>query len=365
MSSVGKEIKRLGLMKAYEFLDRNPEENLPKLMDWFDRYASDDVLPKQREIFREIIAKKDSNWYSLMLSVWDDIDDGIRKTLFENLILNANALASSRAKENREKYNCNIPWAITMGIRDTEMIGTASGACPTGAASNPLTFDEWDDVIEQAKELGTFMFGFQGGEPLDSKMEIIALCNKHDDCEFMVFTNGDGITEEFADEILRVKNLIVVLKVTATPEDVRLKEKSDLLFRKKIPYAVYGEYTRETQDLFASERFFDELVKAHVKLGMFFSTLPLAEDRMFEAIHRYRQTKPIVTIDFCKDRDIIGGCMAGGRYYLSIDSEGNYEPCFFVKDSDSNVRSKSLLQALQSPLFQSYHDNPPHCTAEK
>ena len=33
-------------------------------------------------------------------------------------------------------------------------------------------------------------------------------CNKHSDCEFLAFTNATLIDEEFADEMLRVKNFI-------------------------------------------------------------------------------------------------------------------------------------------------------------
>lgn len=58
MSNVGSEIKKLGLMKAYDFLDKDPEANLPKLVDWFDRYVSPDVLSIQRDLFREIVEKK-------------------------------------------------------------------------------------------------------------------------------------------------------------------------------------------------------------------------------------------------------------------------------------------------------------------
>ena len=49
MSIVGNEIKRLGLMSMYEFLDKDPEENLPKLVDWLDSYIDPEVLKPQRQ----------------------------------------------------------------------------------------------------------------------------------------------------------------------------------------------------------------------------------------------------------------------------------------------------------------------------
>ena len=36
MSSVGNEIKKLGLMSMYHFLETDPEKHLPELLDWLD-----------------------------------------------------------------------------------------------------------------------------------------------------------------------------------------------------------------------------------------------------------------------------------------------------------------------------------------
>ena len=38
MSSVGNEIKKLGLMSMYHFLETDPEKHLPELLDWLDTY---------------------------------------------------------------------------------------------------------------------------------------------------------------------------------------------------------------------------------------------------------------------------------------------------------------------------------------
>ena len=35
------------------------------------------------------------------------------------------------------------------------------------------------------------------------------------------------------------------------------------------------------------------------------------------------------------------------------------DPCVFVHYSDSNIREKTLLEAMRSPLFQAYHDGQP------
>ena len=55
----------------------------------------------------------------------------------------------------------------------------------------------------------------------------------------------------------------------------------------------------------------------------------------------------------------MGGCIAGGRRYLHINANGDVDPCVFIHYSDSNIREKTLLEALQSPMLMAYHDGQP------
>jgi MoaA/NifB/PqqE/SkfB family radical SAM enzyme len=64
-------------------------------------------------------------------------------------------------------------------------------------------------------------------------------------------------------------------------------------------------------------------------------------------------------MDFQNDGKYVGGCIAGGRRYLHINANGDVDPCVFIHYSDSNIREKSLLDTLRSPLFMAYHDGQP------
>ena len=64
-------------------------------------------------------------------------------------------------------------------------------------------------------------------------------------------------------------------------------------------------------------------------------------------------------MDFQDDGEYVGGCIAGGRNYFHINAAGDMEPCVFIHFSDSNIREKTLLEGLQSPLFMAYHRNQP------
>ncbi len=81
--------------------------------------------------------------------------------------------------------------------------------------------------------------------------------------------------------------------------------------------------------------------------------MPTPEQRVetYHRIRRYRATKPLFAMDFQNDAEYVGGCIAGGRRYLHINANGDIDPCVFIHYSDSNIREKTLLEALQSPMM--------------
>lgn len=208
-----------------------------------------------------------------------------------------------------------------------------------------LTYEELDRIVEQGTEFGTYVYLFTGGEPLVRKKDLIRLCGAHPDCVFSSFTNGTLIDEEFADEMLRVKNFVPAISV---------------------------EGFEEATDFRRSEGYFDSMVDLGAKFAWFFTYMPVGKgavtelmatpkqrEMMYHKIREYRTTKPLFTIDFWNDGEYVGGCIAGGRSYCHINANGDIEPCAFMHYSDSNIREKTLLEAYRSGLFMGYHDNQP------
>lgn len=110
-------------------------------------------------------------------------------------------------------FTNNIPGAILLDPTSAcNLHCTGCWAAEYGNKLN-LSFDEIDSIIQQGKELGVYMYIYTGGEPLVRKKDLIALCEKHHDCQFLSFTNATLIDEEFADEMLRVKNFIPAISV--------------------------------------------------------------------------------------------------------------------------------------------------------
>lgn len=65
-----------------------------------------------------------------------------------------------------------------------------------------------------------------------------------------------------------------------------------------------------------------------------------------------KEVEDMVFISFPGDEKSSGGCVAAGRGFFHINSNGGAEPCSFSPYSDINVKNTSLRQALKSKLFQ-------------
>lgn len=370
------------IKKALEYMDKDPATNIPKLVDLMDKFDVKGTLKKEIEVVRQIVNDPDNNWYKLILSLWQDIDPGVRNALFENFVINSSLLGYQRQCENKEKYNCNIPAAILMDPTSAcNLHCTGCWAAEYGNHLN-LTYEEMDDIVSQGVALGTYWYLFTGGEPLVRKRDLIRLCEAHPDCVFSSFTNGTLIDEEFADEMLRVKNFVPAISIEGFEDATdfrrgdgtyqKIIRAMEILKREKLPFGISCCYTSANAEVIGSEKYFDYMIELGAKFAWFFTYMPVgkgavtelmatAEQRemMYHKIREYRTTKPLFTIDFWNDGEYVGGCIAGGRSYCHINANGDIEPCAFMHYSDSNIREKTLLEAYQSGLFMGYHDNQP------
>ena len=366
--------------QALSYLEKDPEANLPKLMELVDKVVPGDWYVSQRGAVRKAIREK-SNWYQLILKLYD-LDPGVRKAFFQNFILNASLLGSATQDEVSRREGCNVPWAILMDPTSAcNMHCTGCWAAEYGNRLN-LSFDELDSIVTQGKQLGTYMYIFTGGEPLVRKKDIVALCEKHADCEFLSFTNGTLIDEEFCREMLRVKNFVPAISLEGFEQanDGRrgdgafgsAMEAMRLLRSHGLPFGISTCYTSANYADVSSEEYFDQIIDAGALFVWFFhympvgagavpELLPTPEQRteLYKRIRAYRQTKAIFSLDFQNDAEYVGGCIAGGRRYLHINARRDVGPRVFIHYSHLNNRGRSLPDGLKSPLFMAYHNNQP------
>ena len=146
----------------------------------------------------------------------------------------------------------------------------------------------------------------------------------------------------------------------------------DVLRRNRLPFGFSCCYTSVNFESITSKEFLDSLKDVGAFFTWFFHYMPVGNDASPELlptpeqrvetmnrVRKYRAENPLFVIDFQNDGEYVNGCIAGGRRYLHINANGDIDPCAFIHYSDSNIREKTLLEAMQSPLFMAYHRNMP------
>jgi len=376
-------IKEAAAMAAYDYMAKNPEKNIPQLLDKLIELDDGGIgIKKQAVSIRNSFSNPDSSARRQILGYFRDIDGRELRRLYGAIVVSESLIGAPVREKVRKQYDCNVPWIILMD--PTSACNLRCTGCWAAEYGHTLsiTLDEMENVIRQAKEMGCYLFLLAGGEPMMRRDDILTLCRRHQDCAFMLFTNGTLIDEAFADQMLQVGNLIPTISVEGYEEDTDFRrgkgtyqavmKAMEVLKRKRLLFGVACCYTRKNVELIGSDGYFDSVIGWGAKFMWGFSYTPVGkgaetdlmvtpEQRkyMYYNMRRLRTTKPLFAMDFYNDGEFVNGCIAGGRGYFHINANGDIEPCAFIHFSDANIRTDTLLDAMRKPLFKSFHDGQP------
>lgn len=374
----------VALEKTLKFIKKDPEKNFIKIVDAVQSFAGKVFPAKNFDKIREGAADPDNIYRKLAMRAINDLDSNVFKNMTLALGLGV-ANGTKTVRENREKYKCNIPF-VTL-IDPTSACNKQCKGCWSAEYGHNLrlTYDEMKSVVEQGRELGTHLYMFTGGEPLICKKEILRLCEEFPQCAFLAYTNATLVDQQFCDDMKRVGNLALAVSIEGDEEnnDFRRGEGSyqttieamELLKKNGLLFGISVCYTSKNIPTVTSDEFIDKMIDAGVMFGLYFNYMPLGKGAMPELIPNPEQRKFMYSwvkrmrngkngksmffMDFQDDGEYVGGCIAGGRNYFHINSAGDIEPCVFIHFSDSNIRTHTLLEALQNPLFMAYYKNQP------
>lgn len=382
MNSLLNKVQSAALDLAMGYVLKDPAHNITRLLDVAETLDVTGERAGQLQTVRPMAEDPDNTWNKFVVRLCDEIDADVLKTTVRNFFFNASVLGMQKQEESRRKYGCNIPWAILLDPTSAcNLHCTGCWAAEYGGKLN-MTYEEMDSIIQQANALGTYFFLFSGGEPLVRKKDLIKLCEAHPDCQFTAFTNGTLIDEAFAEDMLRVKNFIPAISVEGFEADTdfrrgqgtfaQVERAMSILREKKLPFGLSCCYTSKNVDRIGSEEYFDQMIAWGARFCWLFTYMPVGNEAvtelmvsarqrkfMYEQVRKFRESKPIFTLDFWNDGEYSQGCLAGGRVYLHINAGGDYEPCAFIHYSDTNIRTHTLLEALQAPLFTAYQNGQP------
>ena len=374
----------LVLGQILNYVDKDPRKNLLRLVDGAQKLVGSIYPGKNFDNFRAALNDPDNVWADFACSIIRDMDrSALQKAIMA--MGYGNYIGTRTVRENREKYKCNFPYIILLD--PTSACNRKCKGCWSAEYGHKysLTLEEMQSVVAQGRELGTHLYMMTGGEPLIRKDDIFKLCEENPDCMFLCYTNATLVDDAFCKEMNRLGNLTLALSIEGTEEtnDSRRGAGSyeitvramDLLREHRCLFGMSVCYTSENIEQVTSDAFLDLMIEKGVKFGLYFNYMPIGKDAvpelipspaqreyMYKWLRRVRDSrtgKPMFVMDFQNDAEYVGGCIAGGRNYFHINSAGDIEPCVFIHFADSNIRTHTLLEALQRPLFQAYYHGQP------
>jgi len=382
MEGLKNRVADLVVSELVDYIGKDPEANINKVLNLADKVVK---LPQHRYILqslRDIANDPSNNWHQLMLRIFREVNPNCRKKFVRNFFFTATALATPKKAKLREEHDCNIPWAIL--IDPTSACNLKCTGCWAAEydKTSSLTFEELDSIITQGKELEIYMYLFSGGEPLVRKHDLIKLAEKHEDCMFMSFTNATLVDREFAKELARVGNFALAISIEGFEKETDMRrgqgtfqkvvKAMDILREEGIGFGFSTCYHKYNVEVVSSDEFVDFLIDKGCLFGWYFTYMPIGKDAvvdfmvtpeqreyMYHRVRQMRAEKPCFILDFWNDGEFVDGCIAGGRSYIHINSQGWVEPCAFIHYANVNIKDTTLLEALKSPLFREFRARQP------
>jgi len=113
--NASEKLKKKAAMAAYDIMAKNPEKNLPNLLNKL--ISMDDgkvAVYDQVSTMKKVLSNPDNMVLKEVLEIYRDVDNEQCRKLFETIVVDGSLIGSHERKKNAEKYGCNIPWLILM-----------------------------------------------------------------------------------------------------------------------------------------------------------------------------------------------------------------------------------------------------------
>lgn len=250
----------------------------------------------------------------------------------------------------------------------------ANHICHDEAEQALLTDDEWNGIFAQAERIGVSFVLLAGGEPM-LRRGVIEHAAAHRNLLFPVFTNGTLLSDGMLRLLDAHRNLVPIVSVEGSQRQTdarrgagtyeKLARNMEQMRSKGILFGASVTLTTENFAEVTGDAFLQTLRALGAKVLFFVDYVPAdpgtealapgSAEREALAL-RLEQLRAnadgMIYVSFPGDEQFSGGCLAAGRGFFHINPSGGAEPCPFSPVSDTNLRQVSLLEALDSPLFQ-------------
>ncbi len=282
------------------------------------------------------------------------------------------ALLRFAATYAQDVYRRNIsrragmPALASVVIEPTDRCNLRCPGCyaVSGEKGDDLPFDIMVEIVEEAVGMGATLITVSGGEPFlreRSDKAVTRLAARFPYHGFLVYTNGTLIDERIAARLGELGNIFPAISVEGFEPQTDERRGSGVFEKNRrvrrmladagVMTGFSATATRANAGMLASDEFIDERIADGDLFGWFFLLQPIGRSprpdlmvtpeqrlRLRASIRHWRETRrPIFLGDFWNDGSLVGGCLAGGRYYFHVYANGDISPCVFAPVACENV----------------------------
>lgn len=237
-----------------------------------------------------------------------------------------------------------------------------------------IEVDAMDRMIGEAKEMGNSFFGILGGEPF-MHPELLTILERHPDCYFQVFTNGQFITSDVAQRLRAMGNVTPLVSVEGNEiiSDQR-RGRANVLSQtmqglqncldQKVMTGVCTSLCQSNFDLL-SEAWVDRLIEMGVMYTWFhiyrpvgpeaapeLSLTPQQQRQARQFVVDMRAKKPIIIVDAYYDGEGRALCPAATGFTHHVSPWGDLEPCPIIQLATESIHDdRSLKETFNESAF--------------
>ena len=367
--------------KALGMLGNNPDKYTKYVIKAIDHYSGSD--PK-RAITRDWVY----NWLGekgpgreFLGSILQNINPNVRRRYIARMIV------SLFFRDHEVNERCLRDYRITsphvMIISPTMRCNYSREGCYAAnyEVKDDMSPEVFERVLSEAEEIDTNFFVLVGGEPFIYP-NLLDILQRHKDSFFRVYTNASYIDKTMAQKLAKIGTIAPQISVNGPGKYTdalrvdgafdQAMQAMDNLREAGCCFGFSSLVTHHNVDVLCSEKWIDLLIDKGALYGWLFLYMPVGRDpdpdlmptpeqrnQLRLALRRFRQTKPILPIDFWNDGPLACGCISGGREYFHINHKGDVEPCIFNHFATHNIHECSVAEALASPFFSAIKDSIP------
>lgn len=288
-------------------------------------------------------------------------------------------LKSADLRKEIEEQGLHIPPFLIASIASqcnlhcTGCYARVGGDCCENKSEPDLTDKEWENIFCQATGLGVSFILIAGGEPFMRK-DVIQSAAKFQNIIFPIFTNGTLIQDDYLDMFDKYRHLIPIFSIEGNQKETDFRRGDGVystiastmqkMHKKNILFGASVTVTHENLNTVLTHSFINELHKRGCGVLFFVEYVPAESGTEYLTLTEEGQKKlqqcaqsfknsfdDMVVLSFPGDEEAMGGCLASGRGFFHINSQGGAEPCPFSPYSKHNLKRTPLTEVLRSRYF--------------